>query len=263
MTRGAGVFASHVIPESHPEHHSLTPDRQAIPLDLQIVHLICLLCIAEPQEPVRDQAAEPASSAEGQMKRVSRLKADLLASTAAADADHDSSNIAIAAPAVLSGAERRRQKASLRAAAALEDASQQDIAGALPEAGLGVVPEPEKAISEAGSGAEGEADDLTQDAPEQRPLKKRRRFGISPPTAVQATVSAETPGKGGAPSQAGADAQAGIGLEKRTSTRDETREQTGEPTDGNGEMSRHGADAGLPTISAASPGLKIRLKRKQ
>ena len=197
------------------------------------------------------------------MKRVGRPKADLLASATAADADHNSSNTAAAAPAVLSGAERRRQKASLRAAAAAEDASQQDFAGGLPEAGLGVTPEPEQALTEAGSGAEVEADDLIQDAPEQRPFKKRPRFGISPPTAVQATVSAETAREDGAPFQAGADAQAGTGAEQSISTPEGRREQTEDPTDGDGEMSRHGADEGPPSASAATPGLKIRLKRKQ
>ena len=197
------------------------------------------------------------------MKRDGRPKAILLASTAAADADHDSGNTVAAAPTVLSGAERRKQKASLRASAAAEEAPQQDLAGALPGAGLGVSLEPEKAKTDAGSGAKTEADDLTQDAPEQRPLKKRRRFGIATPIAAQAPVSAETPGEDGSPSQAGADAQAGTGAAKSTSTPEERREQTGEPTDGDGEMSRHGADEGPPSVSAATPGLKIRLKRKQ
>ena len=248
------------------EYHSLTPDRQAIPLNLQIDLLICLLCAVEPQEPVMDQAAEPASPAEGQTKRGGRAKADLLVSTATAGADHNNSNTAAAAPAVLSGAERRRQKASLRAAAAAEEAPQQDLAGALPEAGLGVSLEPEKANTDAGSGADIEADDLTQGAPEQRPLKKRRRFGIATPIAAQATVFAETPGEDGSPSQASADAQAGTGAAKSTGSPEEEREQTGEPTDTDGEMGRHAAaisDEGLPSVSAATPGLKIRLKRKQ
>ena len=198
------------------------------------------------------------------MKRAGRLKADPLASTAAADADHDSSNAVAAAPAVQSGAERRRQKASLRATAAAEDAPQQAFAEALPEAGLGVSPEQENAIDEADAGAEVEADDLTRETPEQRPPKKRRRFGVSLPTAVQVKASAETPGEDGAPSQAGADAQAGTSAEKSTRTRDDRGKQTGaEPTDGDEKMGTHEADGGAPSVSAVTPGLKIRIKRKQ
>ena len=226
--------------------------------------LMCLLCVAEPQEPVRDQAAEPASPAEGQRNRVGQIKADLLASTARADADHHSSDTVAAAPVVLSGAERRRQKASLRAAAAAEEAPQQAFAGALPEAGLGASPEPEKAITEAGSGAEVEVDDLTQNAPEHRPLKKRRRYGISPSTGVQATLSAETPQEDSALFQADADGQAGTSAEEGTGTQDINRAQAAaEPADSDGEIGRQGGDEETLSVAAATPGLKIRLKRKQ
>lgn len=198
------------------------------------------------------------------MKRVSRLEADLSASMAAADADHDNSNTVTAAPAVLSGAERRRQKASLRAAAGVEEAPQQASAGALQEAGLGVSLELEKAINEADAGAEAEADDLRQEAPAQRPLKKRRRFGVSPPTAAEAKVSAETPGEDGAPSRAGADTQGGTSAAKSTGTRDETREQAGaESADDDVGMGRQDGEEKLPEVLPIMPGLKVRLKKQK